>query len=551
MEKNEKIFNIAIEDRKFKIIISSVSNTLTITAEEEGSNVFPTSFERVDTIESLYKANIRFQGFRSTDEIEKIFVKNFEENKMNFSLKNNALVLSFVLNDENIDISLKRKEDIDKVKAALLNVNERASKFKKAVFSLGSKVNQIKDLESNIKIQKLQEEIRELKNNTASQIDSLRNDINNFIPQIRTIIDEQTNKNSQDKTETINALKTDIDTQKTVILNEIQNLFKAQTKLIEEKQTLFSTQVQQLIQEQICHSSIPVHPLKSISEIKHVTTLANNSSITYNCLCFLKDKRLAASGGREIRIFNLTNNHCDFVIENAHNEIIYPICILENGNLVSAAKDGTIKVWEIRGNTFRCLKTLEGHTKIIYRVISLSENRIGSCSEDGTIKIWNSESYECLKTLTDHTSIYVDALIELKNKKHFISGVECVRVWDSTNYLSQKVEIANQCYNLLEIDDGRVICARWVELDIINVEKLLVEKTIPNFGLTGAYSFCLLKSGNLLCGDWCGYFHEIDIKNYQLVFQKKIFSSCAYCLIKDEFERVICASYDGKVTIFN
>jgi len=87
-----------------------------------------------------------------------------------------------------------------------------------------------------------------------------------------------------------------------------------------------------------------------------------------------------------------------------HQERVWVITEMYDGNLISCSDDATIRIWNI--TTGNCEKILVGHGDRIYCMSILPDKRIISGSNDGTIKIWNSESGTCESTFNDGQPIH-------------------------------------------------------------------------------------------------------------------------------------------------
>ena len=83
-----------------------------------------------------------------------------------------------------------------------------------------------------------------------------------------------------------------------------------------------------------------------------------------------------------------------------HNGWIWSLQLKENGELISASQDKTIKIWNLE--TCTCIKTLYGHTSGVTCIRLYQYNLLISSSGDQLIKIWNLEDGTCIKTLIGH-----------------------------------------------------------------------------------------------------------------------------------------------------
>ena len=83
-----------------------------------------------------------------------------------------------------------------------------------------------------------------------------------------------------------------------------------------------------------------------------------------------------------------------------HSSDIHALTILNNGDIVSASLDKSIKIWN--ANTGDLKKTLEGHKDCIQALIVLANGNLASGSWDKTIRIWDVDTGEIRKVLAEH-----------------------------------------------------------------------------------------------------------------------------------------------------
>jgi len=110
-----------------------------------------------------------------------------------------------------------------------------------------------------------------------------------------------------------------------------------------------------------------------------------------------------------------------------HKGSVTALTVLRDGTVVSASKDKTLKMWDVKSE--RCLRTLEGHSSMIWSVIAVGPFLV-SGSSDSTVKVWNPHTGECVHTLNGHTRT-VWSLVRLDDK-HVISGSKdgSLRLWN-------------------------------------------------------------------------------------------------------------------------
>ena len=112
---------------------------------------------------------------------------------------------------------------------------------------------------------------------------------------------------------------------------------------------------------------------------------------------------------------------------NGHENFVYSLAILHNGDLTSGSQDDTIKIWNSTDGTLK--QTLNSNEYGVFSLVVLHNGNLVSGS--GTIKIWNGEKYEVERTLTNHTN-WVVCLTVFPNTD-FASGSydNTIIIWSS------------------------------------------------------------------------------------------------------------------------
>ena len=147
-----------------------------------------------------------------------------------------------------------------------------------------------------------------------------------------------------------------------------------------------------------------------------------------------------------------------------HDGWVVDVAIAPNGNIASASRDRTVKLWNTQGkllNTLqhsqpvtsvaikgdriitgsengkinvwqkgKLIQTLTGHTAAVEAIAITPDNKIISASEDKTIKVW--QKGELIQTLTGHTE-GVRALAITPDGSRIISGSrdKTLKIWNS------------------------------------------------------------------------------------------------------------------------
>jgi WD40 repeat protein len=123
--------------------------------------------------------------------------------------------------------------------------------------------------------------------------------------------------------------------------------------------------------------------------------LKGHTDVVY-CVCSLGDGRvLSASGDWTLRVWNATTGAVLRTLH-GHTDSVLSVCSLGDGRVVSASEDTTLRVWDLA--TSACVRLLEGQAGIAYSVFALGDGRVVSASWDQTLRVWAVASGVFLET---------------------------------------------------------------------------------------------------------------------------------------------------------
>jgi len=365
------------------------------------------------------------------------------EKENNEQLNNNKNIKNEIIN-KNVETDLQKSNNNND----LINNNELDTKIeliiKKNNEELNNKIKQEKD-EFNFKIELIEKKLNESLDKTIEI-----NELNNKVKSI---------------------LKEDIDN----IMNKIQKLEECQ--FIKDKNNK--------IQLKKCN-------LQNINSIQPHKNIINSLST------FPSGNIISVSNDQSIIIYDINLNILQN-IQNAHNDWINYVEVIDENNFITCSEDEKIKLWIKKGNKFIFNKIINNaHERGIYKVIYCSNGNIISCSYDNTIKIWKKyyNNYINIKTLThsDSTSFlsiynFPDSILLLEDKNILISsGPDGTKFWnlnkDETNYNNIKCyqyikEV--KCYwnkGLCRLDEDRIIIGGDKSLKIISILNKVIIKEI-------------------------------------------------------------------------
>ncbi|RAP34167.1 hypothetical protein DID80_07575 [Candidatus Marinamargulisbacteria bacterium SCGC AAA071-K20] len=126
----------------------------------------------------------------------------------------------------------------------------------------------------------------------------------------------------------------------------------------------------------------------------------------------------------------MINHSC---ILHGHTDWVNSVTQLEDGRLVSASNDNTLKVWDLTQDQGQeCVATLQGHTSLVRSVTQLEDGRLVSASFDSTLKVWDltrAQGQECVATLEGHTDA-VSSVTQLEDGRLIsASDDNTLKVW--------------------------------------------------------------------------------------------------------------------------
>ena len=83
----------------------------------------------------------------------------------------------------------------------------------------------------------------------------------------------------------------------------------------------------------------------------------------------------SCSDDKTIRVWNLDTGENVSTI-NAHDDRVYGMCILKDGNIASGSRDKTVKIWDYK--TSKLLLKINAHDTYIYSVCVLKDGSLAS-----------------------------------------------------------------------------------------------------------------------------------------------------------------------------
>ena len=343
---------------------------------------------------------------------------------------------------------------------------------------------------------------------------------------------------------------------KEIIIKEIEKIEKTINKKFDEYLNLIALSIKNLFNHFFQPNQKEEVPKNNAinSKLQIIKTIQHSHKI--NSLCFLKDGRLVLGSDGRISIYN-TYTFESFTLS-YYTEDTYSVCGLKNGNLASAGSDRKIRIWEINGNNYKQIHTLEGHNYRINKVIELKDGKLCSCSDDKATKIWdNKTDYECIQTLKQR-SAWVISVIEISDYILSASydngenGDNSVIIWNKHTFECIKVVKGIYCLwnnGLGKLKENEIVIGGRNEIFVLDTLSFQY-KSFKNSRLGEILSIYVLREGLVLLGNNKGRVFCFDLLYNQIVFKQKLNLYDVLCIVKSENDEKFILSEGKMISIF-
>ena len=112
-----------------------------------------------------------------------------------------------------------------------------------------------------------------------------------------------------------------------------------------------------------------------------------------------------------------------------HNGAICCICPLNSEILASCSEDKFIKLFNIEGNKYTILQTLNYHKDTVYKIINFDNNNLISCSKDSSIIFYvKNKNYEFKKSYSISIDGSCSSVIKTKENEICFSEKNCDKI---------------------------------------------------------------------------------------------------------------------------
>lgn len=257
-----------------------------------------------------------------------------------------------------------------------------------------------------------------------------------------------------------------------------------------------------------------------------------------------------------------------------HKGTINTLIQLQDGRLVTGAKDMSIRFWEEKDGTFINSETINEFTGKVLCLCQIKDGRIlSSCLDNNTIRVWNKmdDKYVCELSLSEHKS-YVTCIMQIADGRLVTASHDkTICIWEDMNGVFQKQSLleghSDGVYALCETVDGRIVSGSndkticvWKQMTKPNfvLEQKLTEKE-DNGHKLGIRSLCGLNDGRFVSGsEDCTYkvwtyttlSEEDTNKKWICTFTIKAHYYGVTCMTQLKDGRLVTASKDKSIRIW-
>ena len=199
---------------------------------------------------------------------------------------------------------------------------------------------------------------------------------------------------------------------------------------------------------------------------------------------------------------------------------------MSSGIIASCSNDKTIKLFNIKGNNYNIIQTLNYHTNSIYKIIELKNKYLVSCSTDKSIIFYLKENYEYKKNYQILANGECYCIKEIKENE--ICYSEGFGDCNICFYNLNENKIKSSISNISKSDISPFIISKELlfisgenKISIININsyELIKEIEVPNSGFIR--SACILNENIIFTGDDGSIIREWKIEGDNLILISK------------------------------
>ena len=267
--------------------------------------------------------------------------------------------------------------------------------------------------------------------------------------------------------------------------------------------------------------------------LKNPIHILNYHKNFISCLSILNDGRLiSGSGDNSIIIYNKITYKPDLIIKE-HKNTVTCITQLSSGILATCSCDKTIKLFNINGNNYNILQTLNEHTDWVYKIIELKNKYLVSCSSDKSIIFYLKDNNKYIKDYKISTNGPCYCIHEIKENE--ICYSETINYDSNNNNIcffdinERKIKSSMSDISKSNLSPFIMISKELLfisgenKISIININEYKLIKIIEVSNSSWINGACMLNDNIILTGDNNSIIREwkIEGENLILIFKKE------------------------------
>ena len=288
--------------------------------------------------------------------------------------------------------------------------------------------------------------------------------------------------------------------------------------------------------------------------------LSNHTSVVY-CLCLLNDGRLVScSEDHSIIIYNKLTFKPDLIIKE-HDDAVLCIIKLNSGVLASCSKDETIKLFNIQGNQYNVLQTLNYHTQSVNKIIEIKDKELLiSCSDDSSILFYFKYESKYTKDYKISTNGTCNSIVQTKANEICYSeknnSAICFfdlnerKIITTINNISKRTD---QYQYLFMITEDLLLIPGENKMSLFNVNQHILARIIDVSGSGWICGVCILNENMILTGDWEEKIKQWKIEGNNLILvsnKEKTHENDINFLLNLDNKLIVSASDDNTIRVW-
>ena len=251
---------------------------------------------------------------------------------------------------------------------------------------------------------------------------------------------------------------------------------------------------------------------------------------------FLNKKIKLLEGQLKDKTNNFIKNNFDISLKNPihtlnyHNHWVLCLSILNDGRLISGSYDKSIIIYN--KTTYQPDLIIKEHKDPIKCIIQLSSGILATCSGDKTIKLFNikGNNYNIIQTLNNHTD-YVNKIIEIENKYLISCSYDKSIIFYLKDNLKYKkdyqISTNGLCLNISKIKENEICYLEYANTDKIcffDINEKKIKSLISSISISSISPFIII-SKELLFISGKNKISIININYYELIREIEIHNS--------------------------